>query len=1043
MTNSTFINTCIVIGNGPSLRGFDLHRLNGFTTLGMNAAYRHWDQIGWYPTYYACLDDQLIKTHHAEIERLYAHGLVRKVFVHGSFFDYHPHRLIHPDFTSFDQTAGHWYYHNNAQALGWLPLYDRPAFKMSDKSKITTGAHSVRYVANLGHDRIVLLGVDLRYVEILPEADSTSDIGLIIKATPKRNPNYFFDSYQRAGDLYNIPNPVVHNGELHPRSFELISRDFKSNGVPCTVYNANRQSILSDRDLFPYVPIEEVLCESKLGSVMVPCQSSEIPLILANFELWNREEFSPVDRKTDGSRPALVFVFNNASARPEQVRIDAAFQAAGMKRFFSGVCFEYLDLEGERDAYIRDYSKSVGDHGYKAGPNYQFFAAIRRIAKYGRYTFLMECDCLPIRRGWLTRLQQLVNTAEPFWVMGSAYRGSHKLSKDYVRHLNGNAIYAAGDPEFQNFVTDFWEYHTWRLVRDKDKRLAYDCILEIMFSEDQIRDSQVMDTWKRTAHRFHYCDFLQNISGHEDIANLDESLISYLRRNSPDTYILHNRTVHKIVLTHHAEGRFDPVSSQDNDRGYPRLLMIDMTAAGNGTATGEIKSNLLADWPEAAFLQIAQHEKEGLSTVRREGARFATAGLAVGQGVDNIISAARKAIDSFAPDVVLYRPTSDTEALHRFAMNEIARQKKPLVTWIMDDWPARMEAESPDAWARMAPDLANLLAKSTTRLSIGESMSEAFVRRYGHPFQPLANGIDPADWLPISKPQRKEFVLRYAGGLAPDMNRDSVLRVASAVEKIALSGTKIRFEISTQPWWLDQCKGMFARHSATQLEQADKTIVEYRRWLAEADALVIAYNFDKPSLRYIRYSIANKMPECLASGAALLVHGPQEAATVHYLTHAEAAKIVDIPDEGALVKALTELAGNIETRAALAEASQRLAFEKFDVHRLRFKFTQILTQAAKIKFPHLDLPSYLAPNAVNTLNDVATMSESASIVLLRCSNLLLNNPSDGLARLRTDMTFAKKISKALSELPANSPLKTYFERVRTHAEAKDTISSIQ
>ncbi len=41
---------CIVMGNGPSLKGFDFTRLNGVTTLGMNAAYRYWDQIGWYPT---------------------------------------------------------------------------------------------------------------------------------------------------------------------------------------------------------------------------------------------------------------------------------------------------------------------------------------------------------------------------------------------------------------------------------------------------------------------------------------------------------------------------------------------------------------------------------------------------------------------------------------------------------------------------------------------------------------------------------------------------------------------------------------------------------------------------------------------------------------------------------------------------------------------------------------------------------------------------------------------------------------------------------
>ena len=80
--------TIFVLGNGPSLRGFDFHTLDGFDTLGMNAAYRHWDQIGWYPTYYCCLDDQLIQTHHLEILRLVNEGLVKGAFLHGSFLNF-------------------------------------------------------------------------------------------------------------------------------------------------------------------------------------------------------------------------------------------------------------------------------------------------------------------------------------------------------------------------------------------------------------------------------------------------------------------------------------------------------------------------------------------------------------------------------------------------------------------------------------------------------------------------------------------------------------------------------------------------------------------------------------------------------------------------------------------------------------------------------------------------------------------------------------------------------------------------------------------
>ena len=49
-------DTLVVLGNGPSLEGFDFARLRPFDVIGMNAAYRYWDEIGWYPTYYICLD---------------------------------------------------------------------------------------------------------------------------------------------------------------------------------------------------------------------------------------------------------------------------------------------------------------------------------------------------------------------------------------------------------------------------------------------------------------------------------------------------------------------------------------------------------------------------------------------------------------------------------------------------------------------------------------------------------------------------------------------------------------------------------------------------------------------------------------------------------------------------------------------------------------------------------------------------------------------------------------------------------------------------
>src|SRR3546814_4677157 len=39
-----------IAGNGPSLKELDFSWLQGVDWLGMNAAYRHWDRIGIYPS---------------------------------------------------------------------------------------------------------------------------------------------------------------------------------------------------------------------------------------------------------------------------------------------------------------------------------------------------------------------------------------------------------------------------------------------------------------------------------------------------------------------------------------------------------------------------------------------------------------------------------------------------------------------------------------------------------------------------------------------------------------------------------------------------------------------------------------------------------------------------------------------------------------------------------------------------------------------------------------------------------------------------------
>ena len=215
--------TLVVMGNGPSLRGFDFDRLDGIDSLGMNAAYRHWDRIGRYPTYYACMDTVVIRSHATEIDRLVRERRtngIRLFFLRKDILEQCPHLANEPSVLFFEDF--------------------REASNLLDTGMITTGSLSALFGGFLGYRRVALLGIDCNYVEKLPQAESAGGHQLVIADTPKANPNYYFDDYQQKGDLYNIPN--VHPG-FHERSWKIAHASLEASGIQ--LINCNPESKLN------------------------------------------------------------------------------------------------------------------------------------------------------------------------------------------------------------------------------------------------------------------------------------------------------------------------------------------------------------------------------------------------------------------------------------------------------------------------------------------------------------------------------------------------------------------------------------------------------------------------------------------------------------------------------------------------------------------------------------------------------------------------------------------------------------------------------
>lgn len=382
------------------------------------------------------------------------------------------------------------------------------------------------------------------------------------------------------------------------------------------------------------------------------------------------------------------------------------------------------------------------------------------------------------------------------------------------------------------------------------------------------------------------------------------------------------------------------VELEADDRSRPapaeRLLVIDLSVIGDRSASGEMKAAVLANWPADRLLQLYDSGGGKLRLVGQDGRASAA----------NDPDSLRAAIAAFEPDLILYRPVPRKPALHRFAMDLITRENVPLALWILDDWPSAYATEDPGPAAVLDADLRWLIDRADVRFSISPEMSAAFHERYGRPFVPIANGVDPADWPPARPRAAGPVTVRYAGNLADNMTLASVGLVADAIERLAEDGVEVSLEVKATPYWRGKIGDWGAGFRHTTLSTSDLSIADYRRWLAEADILLLAYNFDARSREYIRYSLANKLPECLASGAAVLAVGPADVGTIATMVGLDVGERVTVEDPDAIEAALRRLVADPGLRFQIAERAQAIAFSLFNVRQTRRAFEDSVSRVA-------------------------------------------------------------------------------------------------
>src|SRR3989338_4384321 len=182
------------------------------------------------------------------------------------------------------------------------------------------------------------------------------------------------------------------------------------------------------------------------GSIFAPtcadapycADSSQEPLALADM----RSKFD------------LMFFSSVPLSRDQYAELEAAAKNSSAVRS----CFARF--------LIVDAGLSKDEDIYPAGPSVMFFklflGQVTSLTDYGSM-FWMEPDVTPLKPFWLSAVAREAHSA-PFswWMRGSIVHGPsanrYLLVPEayfaWIKHINGNALYRLGDPDFVNFVQD-------------------------------------------------------------------------------------------------------------------------------------------------------------------------------------------------------------------------------------------------------------------------------------------------------------------------------------------------------------------------------------------------------------------------------------------------------------------------------------------------------------------------------------------------------------------------------------------------------------
>jgi glycosyltransferase involved in cell wall biosynthesis len=298
-------------------------------------------------------------------------------------------------------------------------------------------------------------------------------------------------------------------------------------------------------------------------------------------------------------------------------------------------------------------------------------------------------------------------------------------------------------------------------------------------------------------------------------------------------------------------------------------------------------------------------------------------------------------IDEFDPDIIYAQASTRETVVFCSAMYDYIQ--KPMVFHMMDDWPSTISEIGPfrNYWRRRIDgEFRNLLDRASVLLSISDYMADEYKTRYGKRFTTFHNPIDLAFW---KSHQRKNYrlgkvvTIMYAGRIGTGI-QDSLETMSLAVENaVKQMGIPVQFVMQTalKPDWIEKYPNTI-----------HKSLVPYAelpRVFAEADALLLPYDFSDDSIKFIRHSMPTKAPEYMVSGTPTIVFAPEVTALAKDALNHHWAMVVTENSSEKLTDLICDLVRNEEKRKQVAQKAIATAETKYNAEKVRSEFRQVIS----------------------------------------------------------------------------------------------------